>query len=192
MKMAKKSTDGYNHGVKRLSRTRGVAMVELAMVMLLITLLGITIFTLIVSGADTQSRIMQEKEAQADARIALSYINVRLRQNDSMGKINIETVDFTGQNGILIRERNLNYEFDTWVYSYNGKLYECLTLPDQQPEESLSFAVIEIEGLDVVWNEDNSVTSTVYYHYRGELRSLSSTVFLRSARRDDDDFLFFW
>ena len=159
---------------------KGVMMVELAMVMMLLALFGITIFTLIIAGADAQMRIMTEKEGQADARIALSYINVRLRQNDSNGKIGIEPIAFTGQNAIVIRERNFEYEIDTWIFSYNGRLYECLTLPNQQPEEFLSIPIIDIEHLSTVLNDDGSITNTVYYYYGDELLTLSSTVFLRS------------
>jgi hypothetical protein len=167
-------------------RTKGVAMVELVMVMLLLTLFGVTIFTLIIAGADTQSRIMQEKDAQADARVALSYINVRLRQNDSAGKISVQPIEWAGTNGILLRERTFEYEYDTWIYIYNGMLYECLTNPYDQPEEFLSFPIIPIEGLDTVMHEDGSITNTVYYMYNNQLTQMSSTVYLRAAIKGDE------
>jgi hypothetical protein len=158
---------------------KGVALVELAMVMLLLALFGITIFTLIITGADTQARIIREKDAQAEARVALSYISVRLRQNDSEGKISVEPVELTGQNAIVIQERTFDYEYDIWIYSHNGRLYECLTDPGQQPQELLGIPIIEIERLETEL-DGGVITNTVYYYYDGELNQLSSTIYLRS------------
>ena len=169
---------------RRRNNKKGVAMVELAMVMLLLTLFGITIFTLIITGADTQSRIITEKDRQTDARIALSYVNVRLRQNDMEGKIGVEPIALTGRNGIVLRERDVwdpDFDHDTWIYSYDGKLYECLVNPGQEPEESLSIYITDIGRLETELQADGTIANTVFYEYDGKEEQLSSLYYPRTG-----------
>jgi type II secretory pathway pseudopilin PulG len=155
-------------------------LVELVMVMLLLALFGTTIYTLIVSGADTQARITARKDAQADARVALSYINVRLRQNDAAGKIAVEPLELTGENAIVIRERGFDFQYDTWIFCSEGTLYECLTDPGVPPSVNLSFSIVDAEKLETELEPDGSVRNTLYYKYGEELREMSAKINLRS------------
>lgn len=166
--------------MKDKNAQKGSTMVEMIMVMALLALFGITIYTLIYSGESTQDRILQEKNAQSDARIALSYINVRLRQNDVNGKIAVEKIELTGENAIVIKERDEDYAYDTWIFCYDGKLFECFTDPDVQPTELGSFYIVDSEGVETELNDDGTITNTVYYYYGDALTSISSTIYLRS------------
>jgi hypothetical protein len=151
------------------------------MVMMILALFGITIYTLIAAGADTQKRIMNQKDAQADARVALSYINVRLRQNDAEGRIGVERIDLTGENAIVLRERSKFRDSDTWIYCYEGRIYECMVDPGEQPSDLFSFYVVDADYLDTTFDSvTGRVTNTVYYSYDGEWQNLSSSVYLRS------------
>lgn len=150
------------------------------MVMTILVLFGMTIYSLIYSGKNTQEHIINEKDAQADARIALSYINVRLRQNDVNGKISVEKIDLTGKNAILIKECMDDYEYDTWIFCHNGMLMECLVDAGEQPTELDSFYIVDIEGVDTVVDPDGCITNTVYYYYGKVLENISSTVYMRS------------
>jgi hypothetical protein len=158
----------------------GASLVELGMVMMLLALFGITIYTLIISGADTQVRINARKDAQMDARIALSYINVRLRQNDTAGKIAVEPLELTGENAIVIRERGASYAYDTWIFCHEGKLYECLTDPDVPPSVALSFFIVDAGALTTEMTPDGFIRNTLYYNYGEEVREMSAKVYLRS------------
>jgi hypothetical protein len=149
------------------------------MVMLILALFGITIYAMIASGADTQMRIMGEKEAQSDARIALSYINVKLRQNDAEGRIVVKPIDLTGENAILIQEHEL--ERDTWIFHLDGMLYESIVSPGEQPDEWFSFPIIDVEYMETSFEPiTGRITNTVYYSYSGEWQYLSSSVLIRS------------
>lgn len=167
--------------MKATGSNRGSALVELVMVMTLLILFSLSIYTLISSGVTTQERIMKHKDAQTDARVALSYINVKLRQNDTSGKIAVEKLESTGSNAIVIRERTFDSEYDTWIFCLNGKLYECLTDPDVEPDVIDSFHIVDIDRLETEYNsDDGSVTSTVYYNYGDSIENISSTVYMRS------------
>ena len=163
------------------SKKSGASLIELVMVMMILALFGFTIYTVMAIGVGTQQKIMDEKDAQTDARIALSYINVRLRQNDSMGMIDVRPIGLTGQNAIVVHERTDEYDMDTWIYFHNNALYECLVLPGEEPQELFGFHIADIGMLDIVMDTDsNTITCTVYYEYGGLQESLSATVFLRS------------
>jgi len=165
----------------KLRDNKGFELVEMIMVMALLALFGVTIFTLIISGAQTQDRVMAEKEAQTNARIAASYINVRLRQSDSAGKVSVEPIELTGENALLIRERAEDWEYDTWIFVYDGVLMECLVDPGEPPDDLFSFDIVEIGALDIEYDGDGSaVNYTIYYESGGTTRSLESTVCLRS------------
>jgi len=170
------------------------SLVELIMVMTLLVLFGVTIFTLMYSGADTQDRIMRDKNTQIDARIAVSYINVKLRQNDAMNKgvdnqtkIGVQPISLTGRNAIVIRERTIDYEYDTWIYEYEGKLYEMLTDPDNEPNPDnwdMGFYIVDVGAMETVFNKDDgTITNTVYYSNTNDLGNfdkISTTIRLRS------------
>ncbi|MCL2707926.1 MAG: DUF4860 domain-containing protein [Defluviitaleaceae bacterium] len=167
--------------LKMNKRRGGTSLVELVMVMMMLALFGVTIYTLISAGANAQARIIGQKDAQADARVALSFINVKLRQNDSADKISVEPIALTGKNAILIRERTDMYSFDTWIYCHEGRLYEFIAEPGELPLE-FGLPILDIEGLEVEFDESSgTVTNTVYYYYDGAVKSMTSSVFLRSA-----------
>ena len=166
---------------------KGSTLVELIMVMLLLILFGITISTLIHSGGEAQEKIISEKNAQIDARIALSYLNMKIRQNDSAEKISIEKTEITGENAIVIKVRyDSMYDdwigYDTWIYWADGFIYECLTDPGEQPEIGLSFRIAEAGRFDTAINENGAIVNTIFYNVNGVDNEMQSTIFLRSGR----------
>lgn len=164
-----------------MNNTRGSTLVELIMVMLLLVLFGATGYTLVHAGALTQQRIMQEKDAQTEARIVLSYINVKLRQNDESGKVAVEKATLTGKDALVIKDRAEDYAFDTWIFCYEGKLLECLIPPGEQPTELASFYIADAEELVVSVDPDSgAITNTLYYYSGGQLKNVSETIYMRS------------
>jgi len=177
---------GYKRHMQRpIEDESGNTLVELIMVMVLMVFFGFTIFTLIQAGSQTEQRIIDNKNAQVDARIAASYLNVRIRKNDSAGKIEIMPVEHTGENGILLKYRSFEEEYDRWIYFSDGKLLECITDPNVAPEDNLSTVIVELEGFDVFYDEArNALVTTIRYEYNGALEEINSTVKLRNTKSD--------
>jgi len=159
----------------------GSTLVELIMVMLLLVLFGAAISVLIYSGGETQGRIIAEKNAQIDARVALSYLNMYIRQNDEAGKIEITPNAYTGEKSILVKTRAEWGGYDTWIFFADGCLYECLVDPGQEPAVGLSFKIAEIDRFDVTVNDDGSVTNTIGYIINDRAEEMRSVIFLRSG-----------
>ena len=168
---------------KRLfSNNKGNSLIELIMVMMLLALFGVTIYTLIYSGSRTQQKIHQDKTSQVDARIGLNYVDVKLRQNDAQGKIEIVVNPMTGENAILIKERTFGEEYDTWIYFYNGELLEFLGYPDETPMYDYSWVIVEADNFLVSENPDTGIiTNTIVYQYDGKQKEMSTMVYLKSS-----------
>lgn len=154
------------------------------MVMILLMLFGLTIYKLISLGSTTQSKIVTEKDQQVDARIALSFVNVRIRQNDVAGKIEVKKYSATNKDAIVIKKREQDLNYDTWIYFSNGKLLECIVEPDQEPDENLSSLIAEAEDFNVNFDEEKGLfTNSIYYKYgeNNTYKTLQSIISLRSS-----------
>jgi len=186
--------------MKQLTNNKGNTLIELVMVMLLMVLFGVTIYTLIFAGSQTQQRLQENKEAQADARIALNYVNVRLRQNDAAGKIRIVTDEETGRNAIAINEFD---PYEVWIFFHEyehvyvdeetgeevremrGELREAIPNPGEWPDPELSLAIISAEDFRVDLDpQRGTVTSTVFYMYDGKIKEMSATLYLNSLKAE--------
>lgn len=163
---------------------KGTSLIELTMVMTLMILFGLSIFTIISSGAAAQKKINADKETEINARIAMSYVTVKIRQNDEAGKIIVEKNPVTGLNSLVIRERTGMDEYDKWIFYYNNGIYEFWGLPDQPPSLDLSFTILENDGLNYSVDydrESNSIINKVEYDYGGKKKELSTISCLRSG-----------
>ena len=167
----------------KFTNEKGSSLIELTMFMLLFIVFCFTTYTIICAGSMAQQKITDDRDVQIDVRIALSYLDTKLRQNDEAGKISIEKNPIDGRNAVLIKNREEGSEHDTWIYSLNDTIYEFLGLPDESPDENLSIPIMQSEGLlyEIGYNADtNSIDNTIKYDYSGEKKELSSIVHLRS------------
>lgn len=142
------------------------ARVELIMVMLLLVLFGVAIYTLIVSGSNAQEKILADKKAIENVRIAMSYLDVKVRQNDENGKISVEPNPINALPSIRIQDEG----YDTWIYWYQdaawerGKLLECLVLENTAASIDTSFEIIDVDSFEPVYDKTlGTITNTVTY-----------------------------
>jgi hypothetical protein len=160
---------------------RGGTLVELIMVMMLLLLFGATIYTLIYSGSETQRKIIEQKNEQSEVRVAFSYVNVRLRQNDSLDAISIEPNEINGGNALRIAETSEYGDYDRWIFWDGGLLQESVLSRGEPMSMGLMSVIARVEGFDIEKNPDGSITSTIYYLDDGAEKSLSNVVYLRSS-----------
>lgn len=165
---------------------RGYTLVELMLVMLLLALFGITIMTLIQSGSTAYQKIVENRNAESDARIAINYLDVRVRQNDERGAVTVRPNPLGEGNALVIRERFDQVDYYTWVYFLDGTLYECPFLYDTE-EVSLEYSEPIANLLDFRFEmrDGNALYQYAEYTYataqQEEIRSLSSVIVLRSG-----------
>ena len=158
---------------------RGASTVELLLVFTLVVLFGVTMVTLILSGGTVYQRIVERKNAEGDARTAISYVNVLIHQSDEEGAIRVAPVDCSDREALALRFQGDDAAYTRWVYFREGALWECITDEGAQPEPELSQKIIEIDDYRVAM-EGNRVEQTVGYTSGGKLHTLSMTAMLRS------------
>lgn len=106
---------------------QGYTLIELIVVMAIMGILG----TMLVTMMSTGGRLYQNANAimaeQSDARLAMSYISMRIRQNDVQNNLNIEDVNIDGKQFralTIVDSANPGREY--WLYFDTGKLKELL------------------------------------------------------------------
>jgi hypothetical protein len=159
---------------------RGNSLVELVMVMIMMILFGATIYTLIFAGSTTQRKIIDEKNAQTEARVAMSYVNVRLRQNDREGAVAVMPGEYG--NALVIKGGGGEESLDRWILWSDGELREFIVGADEKPvnEPGMYATVAVVKGFDVRFN-DGGVVSAVTYECNGKTREIVNRVYLRSG-----------
>ena len=161
----------------------GGGMTELLMVMTLLIFFGISMYLMIFSGSTAMRRIEGEKDGEVEARTAISYINVRLRQFDAAGSVSAARNNLNGGDSILLKNRDRDYpdkDYDTWIYWDGGYLKEVLAGADTQPEWAAAGNIAQVSGLKA-GQKDGFLTSDIYYEYNGEQKTITTAVRLRSG-----------
>lgn len=132
-----------------MKKRTGAGMIELILVMMLLILFGLSTFTLVVSGSNAYSATLSEKENLADRRVALSYIENKIRQNDRSKAIEVRKNKLNGGVAIVIKERQGEDIFETWIYENEGVLREAYFKKGTELSDDMSFEIAPIDHFDV-------------------------------------------
>ena len=162
---------------------KGGGSAELLMVMALLIFFGISMYMLIFSSSSAMGRINAERDEQIEARTALSYINVRVRQFDAENSVAAVHNAYNGGDAILLKKRdaeNPDMDYDTWIYWDNGSLMEVLSDAGAAPQWKAAHGIARVDGLRAE-QKDGLLTSYIIYTYGGEQKTISSAVKLRSG-----------
>lgn len=124
---------------------KGVSKVEVILVMILILLMGLAVFTLVVSSSDTYKNVIDEKENLSNLRIATSYIDNKIKQSDEQSSIYIKDNPINGEASIVIVQRVDNENYETWIYLNDKMLKEAYIKQEQEFTDDMSFDIASIE-----------------------------------------------
>lgn len=170
-----------NKAVKKNSLP-GFSTVELVMVLMILVMLCAMVFTLIFAGQQSYTRINANREASMNTRDALSYVDMRIRQNDYIGGATVKVCPTTGENAVYIEDFE-HPGLATWIYFYNGQLLEFYNLIETDPDPVDSTLIAELDSFSVELDERGIITKTVTYTPEdGQTRTMASSVALRSVR----------
>lgn len=153
--------------------------VESIMVILLMILFAISISVLIYNGSLTYRNIIDNKNEEENIRIALSYVNMRIKQNDVSGSIHVEQNSFKGADVLTIRHHGDEEGLMSHIYYQDGYLWECYT--DGPLDHSLSTEIIDIDGISFAMDEVKGfVATTIEFRNNSDYINLSQLTTLRS------------
>ena len=133
---------------------KGVCKVEVILVMILILLMGLAVFTLVVSSSDTYKNVIDEKENLSNLRIAASYIDNKIKQSDEQSSIYIKNNPINGEASIVIVQRVDNENYETWIYLSDRMLKEAYIKQEQELTDDMSFDIASIEEFVPSINDD--------------------------------------
>ena len=155
-------------------RNRAIS-VEILMVMLVLVVFALVIFSLIGAGTNAYNGILNDKENMQSARVAYSYINMKIKQNDAEGCVEVSQTEF----GDTLVIRSANGEYVTYLFYSEGALYECMTARDEKPAVAAANRITALEGFELRQN-DNYVKITCTCKSGDSLLTAEGTVGLRS------------
>jgi type II secretory pathway component PulJ len=160
----------------------GYTLIELVLVMLLLILLGVTAFSLVVSGSHAYKNMMNSKEANSQLRVALSYTKMKIRQNDTYGSIRIEKNPVGVGNAIVVLEKVEEKEYETWIYWDEHRLRESIVLKGEAVNNGKSTEIAEIDGFKVDYSRETGCLSIdVWSIDNGKRKTESSVIVLKAA-----------
>jgi len=153
--------------------------VESIMVILLMIIFAASITSLIYEGSVTYRNIINNKTEEENTRIALSYVNMRIKQNDVSNHIEITKNGFDGEDLLTIHHHDEEDGLQSFIYYKDGYLWECYT--DTLLDHSLSTEVIAIQGINFDFVQDtNTIITTIPFKNNNDYISLSQASSLRS------------
>ena len=162
---------------------KGYSVIEVVLVMFLLITFGIAAFALVYIGGNSYERMTNEKNAEAELRIAVSYAETRLRKYDRTNGFRIDqTPDRTG-NALVFNDFANGIDYETWVFWYDGKLIEIITEKDKKFNPDDGFEIAAVDSFDISFNSKrNEVVIKASITSNGKEKTLETIYSIKSGR----------
>lgn len=128
---------------------RGYAGIEVVLVMLLLFAVSFLIFATVSAGSKAYLNLSESQKRDADLRVGLSFIDVKLKKNDVAGSVQIVDNPFGSGKAIRILSRSENQSFSTWIYCRDGGLFELFLRADAVPSADTASRIAQIDSMDI-------------------------------------------
>ncbi len=152
---------------------------------LLLFLFGVSSLTLALFASNAFHNIDSDMNNICETMIALSYLNMKIRQNDCQNAIHIKTSPAGEGQAIVISEVLNSTVYETWVFAKNNELRESFVPKGSKAIEEMSFPIAKIEGFDVSFEEKfgrlKKLTINIQHRYFGKQQNLTLILSLRAS-----------
>ena len=111
---------------------------------LIIVILSVMIISL---GKNIYDSINKDRNTNYELRVSLSYIANKIRQSDRVGAV--EITELKGTDAVLINEVYDEEKYQTWIYFYDGAIYEMFTDTGNNFELSDGMKVVEADNFHI-------------------------------------------
>ncbi len=166
-----------------MKRLRMGKTTEIFLVVLLIAGLCFAMAVIIDAGTRSYKKIVENNRQIESARIVLSYLNMRVRQNDVSGMVQLMEGEINGADALLIKHTGLEKGMVTYIFYQDGWLKEIYTNDRIEPSEKDAENVVRAEGVMFEFKEkDNMLIARAKYRYGGRDREMERAITLRSDR----------
>ena len=177
---------------ENFSDQSGFSIIELLIALTLMAFLATSLLTIITAGGDAFSRVLDEKTAQSEARIAISYITVKLRQHSSRGLVSVVPSDSLSDNRNVLKieggaggvpgESYFIY-FEESPDGGIGRLVEKNAVAPRVGDPAGANKIADISDFEISYMDENqtSINITVYCDTPGERITRDVSINLRSS-----------
>lgn len=111
---------------------------------LLIIILSVMIISL---GKNIYDKINEDRKTNYELSVSLSYIGNKIRQSDKNGAVEIR--DLHEKNALVINEVYDEENYQTWIYFYDGAIYEMFTDEETEFELADGMKLVEVDLFNI-------------------------------------------
>lgn len=140
-----------------MRQKHGYTLIELVLVLFLLILIAISVFTLAVTGSQSFLRLESNQRHNSDLRIGISYLDVKLKQNDRAGAIEAVDLPGTSQSALRISRQIGDQTYYTWIYAYDEYLCELFIQKGREFEPELGSRIAPAADLSVARVADDAM-----------------------------------
>jgi Tfp pilus assembly protein PilW len=133
-------------------RTAGKTQTEVLAVFLLLLLMGVSVFTLASSGVAAYQRSERARSVQGELRVAMSFLQMKVRQSDRAGGIYLAPNPVNGTTALVLAEDIEGVSYETWIYHDEGHVKEALILAGEPFDNTMAFDVAQVGELTLNTN----------------------------------------
>lgn len=123
--------------------------IEVFFVILIIIGLCVSAAVLMDSGKKAYERILENNNQLESARIAISYLGMRIRQNNAVRSVTLVPKGI-GESDVIKLTHSGDFEgMVTYIFYAEGQLKEIYTWAGVEPELDFSETIVSLSGLDM-------------------------------------------
>lgn len=160
---------------------KGYTEAELMMVFALVALFGILCFTLIQAGGGAYERLSENRSNKAFARVALSYIENRVRQGDEQEAVWVTSNPLEeGEQALVISGITGVEDEQLWILKKGNELVEYYVAKGDEIDPEGYFSIADIDSFEVK-KTGNTLMLSIGYYQSDDVKSQSRIIALRSG-----------
>ena len=129
-------------------RHYGKARIETILVMLMLVVFSISTYTLVVSTASSYGKNYSDMDAKDNLRLALSYIDLKIKQSDKKGVYVLEKA-IEDRDVIVVEDEIKREIYQNIIYFKEGFLKEMLIKKGTNLSEVEGFEIAKIRDMTV-------------------------------------------
>ncbi len=154
---------------------------ESFLVVLLLTIFCCAIAIMILQGSQTFKQIIEDKNTIEDLRIATSYINMIVAQNDSLDSITVERSFLDKHSALVVKHSGDEAGFTTYIYCEDNYLWELYAVNGEQPDPAMAIKLVPAKAVAFDYDEQKHAIVVNYdYSYRNRAEHIQEIVALKT------------
>lgn len=150
----------------KFSHTNDHTVWESIFVLMLYALFAILAFTMVAVGAGVYSDIRDTSNQNYDIRTSLSFAATQVRQMDVAESVSVQTLE--GKNALVMEDTIDGVQYETWLYHYEGALYQLFMekgiqftpLSGEKVMDIQTFEISPVDGNSILFEAENSAGQT--------------------------------